>query len=71
MEPVVVTGAAGFVGSSLSRRLLADGQSVIGIDDLSTGRLKNVPDELDSIARDVAEGQRPADHSLTCPVCCI
>jgi len=54
MEPVVVTGAAGFVGSSLSQRLLADGHSVIGIDDLSTGRLENVPEEVDFIAGDVA-----------------
>jgi len=55
MEPVVVTGAAGFVGSSLSRRLLADGYSVIGIDDLSTGRLENVPDAVDFITGDVAD----------------
>ena len=55
MEPVVVTGAAGFVGSSLARRLVADGLSVIGIDDLSTGRLDNVPEEVDFIAGDVAD----------------
>jgi len=52
---VVVTGVAGFVGSSLSRRLLADGHSVIGVDDLSTGRLENVPKEVDFIAGDVAD----------------
>jgi len=43
------------VGSSLSRRLLADGHSVIGIDDLSTGRLENVPEEVDFITGDVAD----------------
>ena len=32
-----VTGCAGFVGSTLTDRLLADGHSVIGIDDFSTG----------------------------------
>jgi len=55
MEPVVITGAAGFVGSCLSRRLLADGHSVIGIDDLSTGRLENVPEQVDLITGDVAD----------------
>src|SRR6202521_6092893 len=33
-----VTGAAGFIGSSLVDRLLARGESVIGFDNLSTGR---------------------------------
>jgi UDP-glucose 4-epimerase len=34
----VVTGCAGFVGSTLVDRLLADGNAVVGIDDFSTGR---------------------------------
>lgn len=43
----VVTGAAGFIGSHLVDALLAKGHTVIGIDDLSTGRKKN----LESAAR--------------------
>jgi UDP-glucose 4-epimerase len=39
---LVVTGAAGFVGSHLSDRLVADGHLVTGVDDLSTGRLTNL-----------------------------
>jgi UDP-glucose 4-epimerase len=37
-----VTGAAGFIGSNLVDRLLADGHTVVGIDDLSTGRVTNL-----------------------------
>jgi len=39
---VVITGAAGFIASHLSDRLLADGHSVVGIDNLSTGDLANI-----------------------------
>jgi UDP-glucose 4-epimerase len=38
----IVTGAAGFIGSHLVDDLLADGHSVLGIDDLSTGRTRNL-----------------------------
>lgn len=38
----VVTGAAGFIGSHLCDRLLADGHSVVGVDNLATGRLANL-----------------------------
>ena len=39
---VLVTGAAGFLGSHLTDRLLSDGHSVIGVDNLSTGDLANL-----------------------------
>ena len=41
-QQVVISGGAGFVGSSLCERFLADGWSVLAIDNLSTGKAENV-----------------------------
>ncbi|MFI5381270.1 MAG: GDP-mannose 4,6-dehydratase [Tepidisphaerales bacterium] len=38
----LITGGAGFIGSHLAERLLADGHQVTLLDDLSTGRLDNI-----------------------------
>ena len=39
---ILVTGAAGFLGSHLTDRLLAEGHSILGVDNLSTGNLENI-----------------------------
>lgn len=39
---VLITGGAGFIGSHLSERLVADGHAVTALDDLSTGRRENL-----------------------------
>ena len=42
MSTVLVTGGAGFIGSHLADRLLAEGHRVISVDDLTTGRIANL-----------------------------
>jgi UDP-glucuronate decarboxylase len=39
---ILLTGAAGFLGSHLSKKLIDNNHEVIGLDDLSTGSLKNI-----------------------------
>ncbi len=42
MKRVLITGAAGFLGSHLCDRFIAEGHYVIGMDNLITGDLKNI-----------------------------
>ena len=42
MSTILVTGAAGFLGSHLTDALLADGHTVLGVDNLSTGSPANL-----------------------------
>ena len=42
MKKIGVTGAAGFVGSHLCERLLAEDYEVVGVDDMSYGSMANM-----------------------------
>jgi len=42
-ETVIVTGGAGFIGSHVANAFIAAGYEVAVIDDLSNGRLENIP----------------------------
>ena len=39
---ILLTGAAGFLGSHISKKLIDNNHEVIGLDDLSTGSVKNI-----------------------------
>lgn len=49
MNRYIVTGGAGFIGSALVRRLLAEGHRVAVIDNLTTGKLDNLEEVADRI----------------------
>lgn len=48
MSRIIVTGAAGFIGSHTTDRLLAEGHEVLGIDNLRTGHRHNLAQALQS-----------------------
>ena len=62
MRRVLVTGGAGFIGSHLCARLLAEGDEVTALDDLSTGSRENLPADVRLVEADVAD----ADAVHTC-----
>ena len=52
----VVTGGAGFIGSTLTDRLVEEGNEVIVIDDLSTGFEHNINPSAEFIKHDIRFG---------------
>jgi nucleoside-diphosphate-sugar epimerase len=52
----LITGGAGFIGSHLADALVARGDDVLVLDDLSTGRIENVADALASGRAEFVEG---------------
>ncbi|MCV7029195.1 NAD-dependent epimerase/dehydratase family protein [Mycobacterium sherrisii] len=51
----LVTGAAGFIGSTLVDRLLTDGHSVVSVDNFATGKATNLEHLADDVAHDFIE----------------
>jgi UDP-glucose 4-epimerase len=59
----LVTGGAGFIGSGLARALLKEGLEVVVLDNLSIGKIENVPDGAEFVLGDV-RGQEDVSKVL-------
>lgn len=74
-QKILVTGGAGFIGSHLCRKLLEQGNEVICVDNLFTGRERNISSLKDNkkfqfVKHDVVEPldvQVDAIYNLACP----
>jgi len=55
MPKVLITGVAGFIGSNLADRLIADGHDVTGIDNLAYGLRTQVPPDVRLIEADIRD----------------
>ena len=51
----LVTGAAGFIGGALCRRLHGDGERIVGVDNLRSGDWSRVPASVVRIERDISD----------------
>ena len=56
---ILVTGGAGFIGSHLVRHLLAKGENVTALDNLSTGLAENLPPEAKLVEMDILDEELP------------
>jgi UDP-glucose 4-epimerase len=65
---ILVTGGAGFIGSHLCRRLVAEGDDVVVLDDLSEGTLENLRDlpEVRFVEGDIRDGAVVMDAARGC-----
>jgi UDP-glucose 4-epimerase len=65
MDKIFITGAAGFIGSTLTDRLLADGKTVVGWDNFSTGQRKFLDGALKNKNFQLVEGDNLDLPALT------
>jgi len=55
MAKILVTGAAGFIGSNLVKKLIDDGNQVLIIDNLSGGKLENIDSRAKFEQKDITK----------------
>ena len=68
---VLVTGAAGFIGSVLCHRLHAAGQRVVAYDNLSRGRRELLPRDVTFIEGDIRDGARLSEAVTSSQPDCV
>src|SRR5664279_4461071 len=52
---VLITGGAGYIGSHMAHQLVAAGEKIVVLDNLSTGVERNLPRNIDFVRGDIAD----------------
>jgi len=55
MTKVLITGAAGFIGSHVCRHCINLGMEVVALDDLSGGFIENIPEAANFIKLSITD----------------
>ncbi len=66
---VLVTGGAGFIGSHVAEALVARGEDVVVLDDLSSGKRENLPEGVRLVEGDIREPQDDLFAEINPAVC--
>lgn len=61
MNKILVTGAAGFIGAAVARKLVEKNYEVYTIDNLSTGKKENIPDKVEYVIGNVYDKEKLAE----------
>jgi UDP-glucose 4-epimerase len=54
---IIITGAAGFIGSHIAQRLLDEGYHILALDNLVSGYRKNLPPGADFLNIDISDAK--------------
>jgi len=66
---VLVTGGAGFIGSHVAEALVARGEDVVVLDDLSSGKRENLPEGAELVEGDIREPQEEPFAGVKPDIC--
>ena len=76
MKRILITGIAGFIGANLCRKLLAEGNEIIGLDNLCSGSYKNIEEfvgykcfemHIGDVRNEYDFGKVDEIYNLACP----
>ena len=54
-KKLLITGIAGFIGAEIAKKVIEKGYSVVGVDDLSSGREENIPNRSEFLKLDLSK----------------